>query len=211
MIVDLSHTIETGMPFYPDSPPPKIFDLGLYDEHGVNVQEFTLNGHIGTHIDVPAHLFTDGNTTSSMELSAFFGPAQVVDCSDYGPNTIIGIEILDQLNISDLPDFLLLYTGWSEKWGTNSYFNDFPVVSEELISFVAETKVKGVGIDAISLDSIEAHNLPNHKVILSSDKIIIENLTNLQNLIGREFLFSCLPLKILNGDGSPVRAIGIVD
>jgi len=30
-------------------------------------------------------------------------------------------------------------------------------------------------------------------------------------LMGKRFLFSCFPLKILNGDASPVRAVGIID
>lgn len=96
-------------------------------------------------------------------------------------------------------------------WDTENYLKFFPVAAEDLISTVAETKIKGIGLDTISLDSIDAHHHPNHKKILGSDKIIIENLTNLQSLIGKRFLFSCFPLKILNGDGSPVRATGIIE
>ncbi len=211
MIIDLSHTIKMGMPVYPGSAPPEIIDLGLYNEQGVHVQEFTLNGHIGTHTDVPAHLFANSNTTATMNISAFFGTAQVLDSSNYGSNEIIGPEILDQLSAVELPDFILLYTGWSKMWGSENYFKFFPAPSEELISTLAETKIKGVGIDTISLDLIDAHHFPNHKKILGSDKIIIENLKNLESLIGKRFLFSCFPLKILNGDGSPVRAVGIID
>ena len=211
MIIDLSHTIKMGMPVYPGSPQPKISDLGLYDEHGVYVQEFTLHGHVGTHLDAPAHLFADGNTVESMDISAFFGTAQVLDCSKFGSNEIIDSEILDQLNVTEHPDFILLYTGWDKMWPTENYFELFPVVSEDLIGTLAETKIKGIGLDTISLDSIDAHDLPNHKKILRSDKIIIENLTNLQRLMGKRFQFSCFPLKMLNGDGSPVRAVGIVD
>jgi kynurenine formamidase len=41
--------------------------------------------------------------------------------------------------------------------------------------------------------------------------ILIENLTGLEQLIGKPFLFSCLPLKLDQGDGSPVRAVAILD
>jgi len=54
------------------------------------------------------------------------------------------------------------------------------------------------------------HELINHKIILSKHICIIENLNNTEKLIGKEFLFACLPLKIKNGDGSPIRAAGIV-
>jgi len=40
--------------------------------------------------------------------------------------------------------------------------------------------------------------------------VIIENLARLEPLIGKEFIFSCLPLKIVDADGSPIRAVAIV-
>ena len=42
--------------------------------------------------------------------------------------------------------------------------------------------------------------------ILEKEILIIENLTNLDKLLNREFEFNCIPLKIENADGSPVRA-----
>ncbi len=210
MIIDLSHTIKKEMPVYPGSSQPELVDLDLFDEHGVYVQEFTLQGHIGTHIDVPAHLFKNGKTTASKEISSFVGTAQVVDCTNYDSNKFIGLEILNELSVAELPDFILLYTGWDKKWGTKYYFENYPTLSEDLISALANSTIKGIGLDTISLDLIEASDLPNHKKILGSDKIIIENLTNLQELSGEKFLFSCLPLKLFNGDGSPVRAVGMI-
>ena len=86
MIIDLSHTIKMGMPVYPGSSQPILVDLELYDEHGVYLHEFTLHGHTGTHIDVPAHLFADGKSTASKEISSFFGSGQVIDCSKSASN-----------------------------------------------------------------------------------------------------------------------------
>lgn len=39
--------------------------------------------------------------------------------------------------------------------------------------------------------------------------VITENLTCLGELPPEGFIFACLPLKIMDGDGSPVRAVGI--
>ncbi len=211
MIIDLSHTIKMGMPVYPGSSGPKFVDLERYDKLGVYMQEFTLHGHIGTHIDVPAHLFADGNSIVSMGIGAFFGTGQVLDCTHLGSDRVMGLEILDGLNMAEPPDFILFNTGWDELWGTEDYFEHFPIASEALIDTLAESKIKGVGLDTSSLDSVDADDLPNHKKILGSDKIIIENLTHLEKLRGKRFLFSSLPLKLINGDGSPVRAVGIMD
>jgi len=50
-----------------------------------------------------------------------------------------------------------------------------------------------------------------HKVFFAKNMVIIENLVNLDGLFGREFIFSCLPLKIHEADGSPVRAVAILE
>ena len=211
MLIDLSHTLERGMPVYPGSNELEIKDLGLYKEYGVFVQQYTLDGHMGTHIDVPAHLFSGRKTTETTELSNFFGSAQVLDCTHFNEKRLLGPDILDQIPSGDWPDFLLLHTGWSRHWGTEDYFKFFPVVSPKLIHILSKSSIKGVGLDTVSLDSVEASDLPNHSEFLTADKIIIENLTNLQCLIGKRFKFSCFPLKIANGDGSPVRAVAILD
>lgn len=41
-------------------------------------------------------------------------------------------------------------------------------------------------------------------------KIIIENLTRLEALVGKAFRLACFPLKIAEGDGSPVRAVAML-
>lgn len=211
MIIDLSHTIKSGMTVYPGATQPKFVELGLFEKYGVYVREFTIDGHVGTHVDVPAHLYAESNSTTSMDVSAFFGTAQILDCSHIGSSGFIDLDILDQIIPAEYPDFILLYTGWSKMWGTENYLGSYPVATKDLINVLANSQIKGIGLDTISIDAIAAQQLPNHKKILRSDKIIIENLTNLEKLTGKSFLFSCFPLKIENGDGSPVRAVGIVD
>ncbi|MCP4298808.1 MAG: cyclase family protein, partial [Proteobacteria bacterium] len=107
MVIDLSHTIEDGMPVFPGSPSPEVIDLGLYPELGVYVQQYKMDGHVGTHIDVPAHLINDGRSTASMEISDFHGTARVLDCQDYESGPSIDKEILEQLKEPELPDFLI--------------------------------------------------------------------------------------------------------
>jgi len=53
--------------------------------------------------------------------------------------------------------------------------------------------------------------LPVHRAIFAQNMVIIENLADLKPLLDKEFVFSCLPLKIVDADGSPIRAIAIVD
>jgi len=39
----------------------------------------------------------------------------------------------------------------------------------------------------------------------------IENLCNLDKLVGKRFTFIALPLKIRKGTGSPIRPVAIID
>ncbi len=209
MLIDLSHTIESGMPVYPESTPPRIRDLGLYPRYGVYVRELTLDGHVGTHLDVPAHLFASGATTASLPIDTFLGAALVIDGSHLGPGGAITPEILTSTPRIEAYDFILFYTGWSRKWGQAAYFEGFPVCTRELARHLAGLDIKGVGFDTISIDALEAVDLPNHKIMLEAGKIIIENLTGLGALTGKRFKLACFPLKIADGDGSPVRAVAI--
>ncbi len=209
MLIDLSHTIATGMPVYPESTPPRIRDLGLYPQYGVHVRELTMDGHVGTHLDAPAHLFASAATTASLPLDTFLGTAVVIDCTRLGPGDTITPHILTAVPRIAAYDFILFHTGWSHKWGKPSYFEGFPVCSRELARHLAGLDIKGIGCDTISIDSVEAEDLPNHRIVLGAGKIIIENLNRLETLVGKTFQLACFPLKIVDGDGSPVRAVAI--
>jgi arylformamidase len=84
------------------------------------------------------------------------------------------------------------------------------VLEEDAVEFLLGHRVKGVGIDAISLDETGPTDFPVHRRLFGRGIIFIENLTGLEQLPAGGFLFSCLPLKLRDGDGSPVRAAAIV-
>jgi kynurenine formamidase len=51
---------------------------------------------------------------------------------------------------------------------------------------------------------------PCHSVCAERAVTHIENLCNLDKVLGRRFTFIALPLKIRSGTGSPIRAVAIV-
>jgi len=50
-----------------------------------------------------------------------------------------------------------------------------------------------------------------HETFLGNKVLIVEGLTNLDKINNEEFTFFALPLKFKGRDGSPVRAIAILD
>jgi len=208
MVIDLSHHISRGMPVYPDTEPPVIVESNSIEHSGFAEKLIIFSTHTGTHIDAPAHMFKGGKTLDRMDADQFIGRGCVIDISQKitGPE-----EVVRKCSNIIHSDFVLLYTGWSEYWGTEKYFKGFPVPSEELATFLTGLKLKGVGIDAISVDPVGSEDFRNHFYFFRKGMITIENLTNLKLLLNREFLFSCLPLKIRDADGSPVRACALMN
>jgi kynurenine formamidase len=48
-----------------------------------------------------------------------------------------------------------------------------------------------------------------HRVLLEAGVVIVEGLTNLDRIQSEVVEFIALPLKVLDGDGAPVRAVAI--
>lgn len=123
------------------------------------------------------------------------------------------IDIADLRPPEDLmgkSDFVLLHTGWSEFWNKGGYFEGYPVLSREAATWISGFRLKGLGIDMISIDREGTSDFPIHRILLEQNILIIENLTNLKGLPQVGFSFACLPLKFENADGSPVRAIAVI-
>ena len=107
-------------------------------------------------------------------------------------------------------DIIIFSTGWENKMGTDEYFDLWPYIDEKLAEKLVELKIKTVGLDTPSVDSLETNNL-THKILFSNNICVIESLVNLEKLKNKSFFFSAAPLKISEGEGSPVRAYAIID
>lgn len=211
-IIDLTHTITEDMPVYPNTERPKLKTTNTYEVDGFRETLLTLGSHTGTHMDAPAHIINGKPTLDEFPISQFVGKALVIDCRSLKDGEEITAEhILKYDEKLNQVEFLLFNLGWDKRWGKNDYFGDFPCLNNEAIDIIANGNYKGIGFDVISIDNI-GKPLKVHTELFSKKSLInIENLKNL-DLCGSEiFTFVCLPLKLVNADGSPVRAIAIIE
>ena len=88
--------------------------------------------------------------------------------------------------------------------------SDYPALVREAIEFIIEQGCISVGVDSASTDMWYDKNYPWHSVCAERKVTHIENLCNLDKVVGRRFTFIMLPLKIRKGTGSPIRAIALV-
>ncbi len=208
-VIDLTHVIRPGMPVFPGTPQVRIAPANTLAEHGFEERFVSMTTHTGTHMDNPAHILEGRSGLDRVAADRFLGPGC---CVDVRGKTAIGTEDLEPLEaLLERVDFLLLQTGWEKKWGDPAYFSGFPCLTEEAARLLTRFRLKGVGVDAISLDRMEDEHLPVHHILLEHDILIVENLTNVRQLPAHGFTFLALPLMIEDSDGSPVRALGIVE
>jgi len=113
---------------------------------------------------------------------------------------------------ADAADFLLFNLGWDKRWGTEAYFGDYPYIDDEVVDYIISQKKRGVGLDVIGIDPIADENLTIHKKLFAKNEIVvIENLMDLDKCGDDLFAFCALPLKHVDADGSPIRAIALFE
>ncbi len=210
-IIDLTQTILPAMPVYPGTQPPSLRQSSSVERDGFAETWLAMGSHTGTHVDAPAHMLPGAPTLDALAAAHFVGRACVVDVSKVAGPEIDVATLSARERIMEGCRFVLLHTAWSRFWGQAHYFSSFPVLSLEAARWLARRHLNGVGFDAISADPVGSQGYPNHLELFRAGLVIVENLRGLEALLGRTFVFSCFPLKFEHADGSPVRAVAIVD
>jgi kynurenine formamidase len=198
--IDLTHRFANDMPVYPGDPSARLEQIAHIGKDEYNMYCLCSGMHVGTHIDAPLHMIAGGKFVCDIPVTRFFGRGRLIDargCRSVTP---------DLLNRADIcaGDIVLVLTGWYRRFGDDSYYADFPEVEPDF----AEDLVK-IGASIVGLDTPSPDRSPFvvHKILLSAELLIIENLTNLEALVGiDEFDIVALPAK-LQCEAAPVRVI----
>jgi arylformamidase len=217
-LVDLSYLLHDGMTTYPVhwSPPFEITQLGRHGIEGRESRKIVMGTHTGTHVDAPRHFIPGGATIDQLPLEPFVGPATVLDFTYAEPMQEMQVEDFEHQLGDRRVDRLVMRFDWSDHWGSLKYYAEQPYISEAAATWLVERGVKLLGMDTPQADG--AHNgrgsakdSPVHKILLGAGMIKLEYLTNLRELGATEIELIALPIKIRDGDGAPVRCIGIVN
>ena len=219
--VDLSHTLEEGIPAWPTH---ARFGQTLYEsyEYGdvARHHSLTMGEHTGTHIDAPLHFVPKGPAhygTDRMPLDRLAGRAATIDAADLGPDGLLGTDRIEAWEREhgriDVRDRVLIRYGWDERWRAGPegrrFLESWPGLSGQAAEYLVEKGVSLVGCDTMSIDATVSEENPAHYALLGSEVYIVENLKNLDRL-PPFCLFMAVPLKIRGGSGSPVRAVALV-
>jgi arylformamidase len=211
-VIDLSVPLKSlDTPVFPGYPQPlrSIFTTVAKEGYASFIWMFA--EHTSTHVDSPAHFFEGALTVDQVPLKRYVGPGVVLDLTAKPRNYSITKDDLEQGFRSNLEkvgagSVVLIYVGYTEKSETAEWM-EHPALSEDACKYLAELQINAVGFDAPSPDHPP---FSAHKVLLPKTIAVYENLTNLDKLLGKKFLFVGAPLRLSGGSASPVRAMAIV-
>lgn len=211
-VVDLSQMLEEDMPVVPSHPR---FFHGLWDSpatgSAASAYQLVLSEHTGTHVDATAHFIPAGDSIDETDIGQFYGRAVTLDVSFCGAGDAVSGDRLESIG-GDIRhgDIVLFRFGWDRFWKprsvSNEYATDAPIIDADAARWLVRRGVKAVGSDTMSLDGGRAPGAPVHNTLLGNGVNLIENLTNLDQIIGESFVVIA-PLKVRAGTGGPARAI----
>jgi kynurenine formamidase len=210
-IIDLTAPMFDGAPTMPMDPKMSLSWHCSLDTLGYNLSRLTTSTHQGTHMDAAKHFYKNGECIDEVSLDRCVVRAVKVDLTAKKPG--------DPIEPSDLKPYekfidegasVLLHTGWDKKFPDQSFFSGFPFVTTSLADWFVEKKTGMVGMDMPTPNGTDWKYV--HVKMLGAGILIVEGLAKMEQLPANTlFTFYSLPLKLQGRDGSPVRAIAILD
>ena len=223
-------------PMFAASPGVSIDVISRYDQSGPAWYWNTLRfgEHTGTHFDAPIHWVTGRelkhNACDTIPARKFIGPACVIDVTAdalSNPDFLLAATRIEswEREHGKIPKgaWVLLRTGWSKRTNRDAFLGVRPGASDGPHSpgfdpaasrlLALDRDVLGVGVETVGTDAGQAATFtppfPNHAIMHGAGKFGLASLCNLDQLPPTGAVVIAAPLKIVNGSGSPLRAIAI--
>lgn len=227
-LVDLTYAINETTPHWPGAnyKPFRLTTLSTIEHDGVLSKAFSTPEHLGTHIDAPNHFEANRPSVDQIPLEHLFAPGVVLSIAPRAaadPDTELTVEDIQHWEqvYGPVPEdaLFLLHTGWARYWNDYDKYKNaddagrlhFPGYSAAAARYLVEhRKVRGIGIDNLSMDRGLSQDFAVHHVVNSAGCYGLENVANLDRLPPRGFYVVVAPIKIETGTGGPARVVAVV-
>lgn len=199
---DISPPISHRSPVFPgDTPYSQQWTWTLNEQCPVNVSSLSMSPHVGAHADAPLHYAANQASAGEMELAPFLGPCRVIHV--LGCTDLIRPQDIEHA-LLDIPPRVLVRTYATAP--PIHWQDQFAAYAPETIDLLHASGVRLIGIDTPSIDPATSKQLESHQRILHYDMRVLENLV-LTEVEAGDYELIALPLKLVEADASPVRAI----
>ncbi len=225
-VVDLSHRIHQGIPQWPGDPPVEFETVAGRNREGYHLRRFSLGEHSGTHICAPSSYHPEGATVDDYPAESLIMPAVLIDARQQAAaNPEYALSREDVLGWEDshgpVPAgaLMLMLTDWPDKWDDPAaylgqdaagglHFPGFGVAAARFL--LEERGIAGVGVDTPGVDPGQDEALTVSRLVLEQPRILLENLTNLDQLSATGATLVVGILRLKGGSGSPASVLAFL-
>ncbi len=216
-MVDVSHTVEHGMVTYKGLPGPVVSDFisreasRQYYASGTefNIARIDMVANTGTYIDSPFHRYVDGRDLAELALTSIANIEGITIRTVDDKSRAIDKGMFSDRALRNKA--VIINTGWSEHWRTDSYFENHPFLTSDAAEHLVNAGAALVGIDSYNIDDTADLVRPAHSILLKAGIPIVEHLCNLESLPDSGYKFFAVPVKVKNFGTFPVRAFALID
>jgi kynurenine formamidase len=227
-IIDLGWPLNDRNPYWPaeNYQPFRLETIATLEKNGVLSKAFYCPEHLGTHLDAPNHFETNQPAVDGIDPANLFAHGIVIDIAaqaEADPDYRLSRSDVENWEMQYGPildgSVVLLSTGWGRHWNNYARYKNqdvegkmhFPGYSLEAAKYlVGQRKVKGLGIDTLSIDYGLSPDFPVHHAVNGAGCYGLENLARLDELPPRGFSLISAPIKIETGSGGPVRVFAVM-
>ena len=201
MIIDITPPVSPRLRVWPgDTPLQRELRCDMHRGDNITLSTLHATVHLGAHADAPSHYGVEAPTIDERRLDYYLGPCQVIRVN-VARRTRIAPALL---STTIQTPRVLFATG---TYPDSEHFNeDFAALAPELVEYLHHRGVQLIGIDTPSVDLFDSKDLPSHRQFLKYDMAILECLM-LKDVPEGLYELIALPLKLVDFDASPVRAI----
>lgn len=219
-MIYLSHFIDNNSPVYGNDDGFQAKQLkSINAGDTANTQLWQFPNHLGTHIDLPRHFYTDGRALDDFSASYFSckNIAYIDLSSRISSGELIGPEFFSDRCLDCSTEAIIVKTGFGAYRKDDMYWKENPGFDSGLADYLRERfkNIRFIGFDSISLTSYKCRDIGKvvHKEFLKDDHPIIPiedmNLDKLgQKSIIQNMIIS--PLLVNGADGTPVTVLAEV-
>jgi kynurenine formamidase len=187
-----------------------------------NTSTIEMCTHVGTHIDLPLHVFPQGLSMDAYDVSDFvFERPLLIDCPKTDFEDIAEADLLPYAEDLRRADLLLIHTGFSRYRGKayrqgdpERYPKNQPGVSPQAAQYLVDNfSLRGIGVDVMGIENFfgAKPEFPVHKILLSRKCVVLED-ANLGVLVGRKVeRVYLIPLLLSEAEAMPVTAFADVE
>jgi kynurenine formamidase len=225
-VIHLSHVIDVDIPRWSGDPPVEFETVAELNNDGYYLRRFSLGEHSATHINAPNSFHSYSMGIDQYPAQSLVVPAVVIDIrqatavnSDYALTIADIVAWEEQYDEISPGCVVILNTGWQKKWFNKSAFLNqdaqgiahFPGFGSDATQFLLnERQIAGVGIDTHGVDPGQDNSFATNRLVLEKPRIVLENLTNLDQLPPKGTTLAIAPLRLRGGSGSPVGVLALV-